>query len=86
MRRISDIQGLRQASRNRTKLRPPLTAGVCRLERDRIQKHALHDVSSKKYDRWKYMRKKRAGMARWDKFVRALLANRRMSVPTSEAA
>ena len=64
MRVISDIQGLRQASRNWTKLRPPLTVGGCRLERDRIQKHALHDVSSKSYDRWKYMRKKRAGMAR----------------------
>ena len=30
--------------------------------RDRMQNHALQDVSSKNYDRWTYMPKKRAGM------------------------
>ena len=44
--------------------------------RDRIKSHALHDVSSKNYDRWNYMSEKRAGMARWDRFVRALLAKK----------
>ena len=40
--------------------------------RDRIQNHALQDVSSKSYDRWTYMPEKRAGMEKWDKFVRQL--------------
>jgi integrase len=52
-------------------------AGVPKELRDRIQNHALQDVSSKNYDRWNYMREKRAGMAKWDKFVRAMLAKKR---------
>jgi integrase len=48
-------------------------AGVPKEIRDRIQNHALQDVSSKSYDRWNYMREKRAGMEKWDKFVRALV-------------
>ena len=52
-------------------------AGVPKEIRDRIQNHALQDVSSKSYDRWNYMREKRAGMTKWDKFVRAMLAKKR---------
>ncbi|MGR9463078.1 tyrosine-type recombinase/integrase [Rhizobium leguminosarum] len=48
-------------------------AGVSKEIRDRLQNHALQDVSSKNYDRWNYMPEKRAGMAKWDKFVRAML-------------
>ncbi len=48
-------------------------AGVPKEIRDRIQNHALQDISSKSYDRWTYMPEKRAGMAKWDKFIRALL-------------
>lgn len=44
--------------------------------RDRLQNHALQDVSSKNYDRCHYMPEKRAGMEKWDKFVRALLARK----------
>jgi len=51
-------------------------AGVPKEIRDRIQNHALQDVSSKSYDRWNYMREKRAGMEKWDKFVCALLAKK----------
>lgn len=51
-------------------------AGVPKEIRDRCQNHALQDVSSKSYDRWHYMPEKRAGMARWDKFVRAMLARK----------
>jgi integrase len=51
-------------------------AGVSKEIRDRIQNHALQDVSSKNYDRWNYMPEKRLGMAKWDKFVRALLAKK----------
>jgi integrase len=53
-------------------------AGVPKEIRDRLQNHALQDVSSKHYDRWNYMVEKRAGMAKWDKFVRAMLAKKRM--------
>jgi hypothetical protein len=48
-------------------------ARVSKEIRDRIQNHALHDVSSKNYDRWTYMPEKRAGMAKWNEFVNGLL-------------
>ncbi len=48
-------------------------AGLSKEIRDRLQNHALQDVSSKSYDRWNYMREKRAGMAKWDGFVRGVL-------------
>lgn len=55
-------------------------AGVSKEIRDRIQNHALQDVSSKNYDRWNYMPEKRAGMAKWDKFVRAMLGKGRRKI------
>lgn len=48
-------------------------AGVSKEIRDRIQNHALQDVSSKSYDRWNYMPEKRAGMDKWNEFVVRLL-------------
>ncbi len=53
-------------------------AGIPKEIRDRLQNHALQNVSSKHYDRWNYMVEKRAGMAKWDKFVRAMLAKKRL--------
>lgn len=61
-------------------------AGVSKEIRDRLQNHALQDVSSKSYDRWHYMREKRAGMSKWDKYVRALLAKRDRGAGTKKAA
>jgi integrase len=55
-------------------------AGLPKEIRDRLQNHTLQDVSSKSYDRWNYMPEKRAGMAKWDKFVRPMLAKKRMKV------
>ena len=55
-------------------------AGVSKEIRDRLQNHALQDVSSRHYDRWNYMTEKRAGMAKWDKFVRAMLAKKRSKI------
>jgi len=55
-------------------------AGVSKEIRDRLQNHALQDVSSKNYDRWNYMPEKRAGMAKWDKFVRAMLAKKSLKI------
>lgn len=51
-------------------------AGVPKEFRDRIQNHALQDVSSRSYDRWNYMPEKRAAMKKWNEFVIALLAKR----------
>jgi integrase len=48
-------------------------AGVPKEIRDRIQNHALQDISSKSYDRWSYLPEKRAGMEQWNAFVTALL-------------
>lgn len=61
-------------------------AGVPKEIRDRIQNHALQDVSSKSYDRWNYMPEKRAGMARWDKFARSLLTRKQAKRPGRKAA
>lgn len=49
-------------------------AGVMKEIRDRIRNHALHDVSSKNYDRWNYMPGKRGGMKKWYIFITALLS------------
>jgi integrase len=54
-------------------------AGVPKEIRDRIQNHALQDVSSRSYDRWNYMREKRAGMIKWDHFIRSMLARKAAS-------
>lgn len=48
-------------------------AGISKEIRDRLQNHTLQDVSSKSYDRWNYMREKRAGMKKWDAWVTRLL-------------
>jgi integrase len=61
-------------------------AGVPKEIRDRLQNHALQDVSSKNYDRWSYMPEKRAGMARWDRFVRALLSKKKSNSTLMKAA
>lgn len=51
-------------------------AGISKEIRDRLQNHALQDVSSKSYDRWTYMPEKRAAMKKWDAHVRKLLARK----------
>ena len=55
-------------------------AGVSKEIRDRLQNHTLQDVSSKSYDRWNYMPEKRDGMAKWNKFVTALLSKKRLMI------
>lgn len=54
--------------------------GIAKEIRDRIQNHALQDVSSKNYDRWNYMPEKRAAMAKWDRYVRGLLASKKLKL------
>ena len=55
-------------------------AGVPKEIRDRIQNHALQDVSSKSYDRWTYLPEKRAGMERWNRFVVGILRKKQLTV------
>ncbi|MER9002541.1 site-specific integrase [Mesorhizobium sp. M0862] len=55
-------------------------AGISKEIRDRIQNHALQDVSSKSYDRWNYMPEKRAAMKRWNAFVLAMLSKKPLKV------
>ncbi len=55
-------------------------AGVSKEIRDRIQNHALQDVSSKSYDRWTYLPEKRACMDTWNGFVDNLLAKPAASI------
>lgn len=50
-------------------------AGVTKEIRDRLQNHALQDVSSKSYDRYSYLAEKRQGMAIWNGYVQSLLHN-----------
>jgi integrase len=60
-------------------------AGVPKEIRDRIQNHALQDVSSKSYDRWTYMPEKRAGMEKWDEFASSLVSAPRLTVAARKA-
>jgi hypothetical protein len=55
-------------------------AGLPKEIRDRIQNHALQDVSSKSYDRWTYLPEKRAGMMQWNTFVTSLLRRPRLTI------
>jgi hypothetical protein len=57
-----------------------------KAERDRLQNHALQDVCSENYDRWNYMPEQRAGMARWGRFVRALLKKKKDNSTLKKAA
>lgn len=41
-------------------------AGLTKEIRDRIQNHALNDVSSKHYDRYDYMTEKRSALEQWE--------------------
>ena len=52
-------------------------AGVTKELRDRIQSHALTDVSSKHYDRYDYLREKRHGMKVWNDYLDLILNPRK---------
>ena len=44
-------------------------AGISKELRDRIQNHALTDVSAKHYDRYDYMKEKRHGLVVWNDYL-----------------
>ena len=48
-------------------------AGITKDIRDRLQNHALHDVSSLHYDMYDYLHEKRAAMVIWNDFLNKIL-------------
>lgn len=54
-------------------------AGLSKEIRDRLQGHALTDVSARHYDRHAYNAEKRSAMARWSAFLNALVTGRNKS-------
>ena len=51
--------------------------GLTKDVRDRIQNHAMHDVSSKHYDRYDYLKEKREAMEQWDRYLMKILKGSR---------
>lgn len=48
-------------------------AGLSKDARDRIQNHALTDVSSKHYDRYDYLKEKRHAMLVWNDYLKSVI-------------
>ena len=48
-------------------------AGISKEIRDRIQGHALSDVSSKHYDKYDYFPEKREGLKVWNDYLDLIL-------------
>lgn len=46
------------------------SAGVSKEIRDRLQNHALNDVSSKHYDRYLYLPEKKLALEQWEEYLR----------------
>jgi hypothetical protein len=47
--------------------------GVSKLTRDRLQNHALQDVSAKHYDRYDYIKEKREALQLWQEHLLTLI-------------
>ena len=52
-------------------------AGITKELRDRIQNHALTDVSAKHYDRYDYMKEKRNGLTVWNDYLELIINPRK---------
>lgn len=48
-------------------------AGLTKTERDLIQHHSVSDTSSRHYDRYQYLDEKRAGMLKWEAWIKPRL-------------
>lgn len=51
--------------------------GVSKLTRDRLQNHALQDVSAKHYDRYDYIKEKREALNKWDTYLSNLITKKK---------
>lgn len=54
--------------------------GIAKDLRDRLQNHALNDVSSKHYDRYEYLPEKRRALELWERRLLDLAADTVVSV------
>jgi integrase len=54
-------------------------AGLSKEMRDRIQNHALSDVSSKHYDRYDYLKEKRHAMIIWNDYLQRVIDDEHLS-------
>lgn len=60
--------------------------GLSKEIRDRLQGHALNDVSSRHYDRYDYLDEKRQAMEAWDRYLRRIIAGQHRTPTTTAAA
>jgi integrase len=55
-------------------------AGITKDIRDRLQNHALQDVSSLHYDMYDYLHEKRAAMVIWNDFLNKILTTKTIAL------
>jgi len=55
-------------------------AGISKEIRDRIQNHAINDVSAKHYDRYDYMKEKQQGLNAWNRKLETIISGKRAKV------
>ena len=67
--RIDSVQEFSPRDLRRTVKTRMGEIGIDKSIRDRIQNHALSDVSSKHYDRYDYLQEKRAALLIWEKYL-----------------
>jgi integrase len=75
IRRIKDVEKFSPRDLRRTVKTRMGEIGIEKSIRDRIQNHALTDVSSKHYDRYDYLQEKRAALLTWEKYLLELTEN-----------
>lgn len=56
--------------------------GISKESRDRLQGHAMTDVSSKHYDRYDYLAEKRDAVNQWEAYLRRVVAGKGAKVVT----
>lgn len=52
-------------------------AGITKEDRDLLQQHSKRDVSTTHYDRYDYMKEKRAAMETWTKYLESIINKKR---------
>jgi integrase len=67
--RIESVQAFSPRDLRRTVKTRMGEIGIEKSIRDRIQNHALNDVSSKHYDRYDYLQEKRKALLTWEKYL-----------------
>lgn len=74
MKRITVIDRFTPRDLRRTVKTRMGEIGIEKSVRDRIQNHAISDVSSKHYDRYDYLPEKKRAIEQWERYLEALVA------------